>query len=550
MTEPVATVTNLDQRIHARFLAQLFLSAGLLMFVVLTLRYLLIPDVPHIPLRMLLAWVSVVLIIIPYFIARQGHIFTAGVTLIVHVMLIILAYLVLSVSQSAFQTMLAFMLLVILFASHFHTIRLTLVVAAVQLLLLFLLPLIIPVFNHSEMLKGPIPFHIVLTSMVVLFAYYRRRIEQAQRSLLAESETRFRMVSELIPNYAFSVQIEKTGLVRQEWVTDKFAQMTGYALTDIDENFNAKLFHPEDLPRYLESVEQSFKGKATSGEYRIVTKSGEVRWLRISRNVVWNTAENRLERYYGVAQDVTAQKQAENQQLDLMVQEERSRLVRDFVTAFSHDFRTSLATIETSRYLAERLMQNARSDEAAVKLSVIRKAVTHMSAQLENLNAIATLTNLQRRPTDLNQLLADVVTGYMSKAQQHNQLMVFQPNSYVPVVMADAEELRRAFRELVRNALSFTDEEGVITITTALANREVRVSIRDTGIGIAAVHLDHIFDLFYRVDSARGVNSGGVGLGLSVARMIVAAHNGTITVKSKPDEGSTFIVSLPLEVAP
>lgn len=240
-------------------------------------------------------------------------------------------------------------------------------------------------------------------------------------------------------------------------------------------------------------------------------------------------------------------RQAEKEKLDLVVQGERSKLVRDFVTALSHDFRTSLATIETSRYLADRLMQQEQYEKSITKLGAIRRAVNHMSVGFENLNAITTLNNLQRSYCDLNELVLDVVDECLEKARQNNQMIMFQPNGYIPQLKIDAEELRRAVRELLRNALSFTPTGGVVTIRAYIANDHIDISVHDTGIGIAPEHLEHIFDLFFRVDVARGVDTGGVGLGLSVAKMIVAAHGGTIEVESVVDKGSTFTIHLPMD---
>lgn len=546
LTEPVVDLPNTDDHVRARFLAQLFLLAAILLGVSLTLRYLLFPDVPQIPLRLLVAWLGTASILMPYYMVRRGQIFIAGLVLIIHIMLIIIAQLLLSVSDIAFQTTLTFMLVVILFASHFHSILLTVIVAGLQLLLLILLPFIIPVFSISEMLRGPIPLHLVLSSMAILFAFYRGKIEQAQRNSLLESEARFKMVSDFIPNYAFSIRVQPDGVIKNEWVTDEFARITGYTLEDANSNVFSKLFHPDDLPQYLESIQETYRGHGGSGEYRIYTKSGELRWLRISRNVIWDKDENRLERYYGVAQDITAQKQSASKHLDSIVQDERSKLVRDFVTAFSHDFRTSLATIETSRYLAERMVGTDQAEAAVTKLTAIRRAVNHMSAQLENLSVIATLGNLRTEAFDLKALVDEVMALHMGKARQNNQRIVFEPAEDLPMVSADADEISRALRELLRNALSFTPAGGMVTIKTELVGNEVQISLTDTGVGIAAEHQDKIFDLFYRVDSARGIDSGGVGLGLSVAKMIVVAHGGKITVTSIPKVGSTFTIHLPM----
>ncbi len=549
LTAPAMTVKDNDERIRVRFLAQLVLIVFVIITSILTLRFLLFPDVPNIQLRLIITWLSGGLLLVSYVILRKGYSVLAGIVVVIQSTLLVLGLAAISVSMVAYLSALTFLILLILFASQFYSIRFTLLVAFFHLVMMALLPSIIPFVRLEQMVKGPMTFYVVATALIVVFAYYRRRIEDVQRSQLLESEVRFKMVSDLIPNYVFSVLVEKNGLVRNDWVTEEFTRLSGYTIADIDNDFSGKLFHPDDLPRFNESVQKAYAGQSSTDDFRFFTKKGEIRWLRLSRNVVWDAAENRVVRYYGVAQDITAQKIAEAQKLDLVVQEERAKLVRDFVTAFSHDFRTSLATIETSRYLAEHLMQKSQDDQAIAKLNVIRRSVTHMSVQLQNLNVISSLTNLQRHPCDLNDLIKDVVIEYSSKAQQHDQMIVFQPNGYIPRLNADAEELRRAFRELLRNALSFMPSGGVVTIKTLLVEKDVQIVIQDTGVGISQEHLDHIFELFYRVDTARGVDSGGVGLGLSVTKMIVVAHGGTITVDSEPEVGSTFTVRLPLDKA-
>lgn len=94
------------------------------------------------------------------------------------------------------------------------------------------------------------------------------------------------MVSDLVPNYAFSVRVENNGTLRQEWVTDEFSQITGYPAKELDNNLTVRMFHPDDLPRYADELKQAHEGQSTTDEYRIITQSGDIRWLRINRHVV------------------------------------------------------------------------------------------------------------------------------------------------------------------------------------------------------------------------------------------------------------------------
>src|SRR5262249_53044232 len=113
-------------------------------------------------------------------------------------------------------------------------------------------------------------------------------------------------------------------------------------------------------------------------------------------------------------------------------------------------------------------------------------------------------------------------------------------------VVGDAARLRRLFRSLLANAVKYTDAGGTIGIRSALGADAVRVSIRDSGIGIPPESLPHVFERFYRADPARSRDTGGSGLGLSLAQWIAEAHGGSIAVESAVGRGSTFTVTLPL----
>src|SRR5262249_60620382 len=97
------------------------------------------------------------------------------------------------------------------------------------------------------------------------------------------------------------------------------------------------------------------------------------------------------------------------------------------------------------------------------------------------------------------------------------------------------------------NAIKYSPEGGTVEVDLERQDHTAVVTVRDRGIGIAAEHLPRIFDRFYRVDKARGRDQGGAGLGLSIARSIVIAHGGEISVRSSPGQGTAFSVKLPLE---
>jgi PAS domain S-box-containing protein len=135
--------------------------------------------------------------------------------------------------------------------------------------------------------------------------------KQAEEALRA-SEERYRLISELILDYAYAYEVEPDGSLKSSWITDdSFTRLTGYAWQETGSTY--KLYHPEDAPLAQKHVEEALRGQSISGEYRIITKSGELRWLHIRRKADWDPLEKRAVRLYGVAQDITERKQAEEQ---------------------------------------------------------------------------------------------------------------------------------------------------------------------------------------------------------------------------------------------
>ncbi len=115
----------------------------------------------------------------------------------------------------------------------------------------------------------------------------------------------------------------------------------------------------------------------------------------------------------------------------------------------------------------------------------------------------------------------------------------------LPVVTGDADRLAQVLRNLLSNALHHTPRGGTVTVRASADAGTVRLQIEDTGSGIAAEDLPHVFDRFYRADRSRSRRGGGAGLGLAIARQFVAAHEGEIQVESRVGQGSLFTVLLP-----
>jgi signal transduction histidine kinase len=114
------------------------------------------------------------------------------------------------------------------------------------------------------------------------------------------------------------------------------------------------------------------------------------------------------------------------------------------------------------------------------------------------------------------------------------------------MALIDRVEFARVITKLMDNAIAYTPQGGEVTLHTDMEEGWAVMTMQDTGIGISAEDIPHIFERFYRADQARSAETGGSGLGLSIVQKIVEAHNGQIHVESEPGVGSKFSIRLPI----
>lgn len=547
LIEPSTLIQDSSERLRVRFLAATYLLSTIFMLVLVPVRYLIDPEVEH-PIRQTAVSVTMGMILFAcYFLTRRGYSRFASAMMVI--VLSVLIFVLLSLADLSLATRnLNYLILLVLFASHSISLRFTIILSALHILMM--LSFFLPRMPLDQLIKGSLTFQLFATLIIVIFTDYRRRIEHERQARLAESEIRYREVSGLTPNYSYSFRSDGNGKLVKEWVTDSFQDITGYTWEELDKSGVLSLYHPDDVERQAADLQQVYAGKPITGIYRIVTKSGQVRWLQVSRNPIVDGETGRLTRYYGIAQDITDRKRVEEQQLQMALQHERSSLVNNFVSAFSHDFRTSLSIIETSRYLIQRLLAEPDRDKVQPRLDMIQKYVSHMEEQLENLRSVSALADLQRTACNLNEVMQQVMAEQGSFAQQRHQTLSFSPCTTAPIIQADTRELGHAITHLVRNAVNYTQEGGTIQCATTHSGTTVSVEIRDNGAGIAPEHIPHVFELFYRADPSRKVDLGGVGLGLSIVKMVVEAHGGTVKLESEPGKGTAFLIILPIDPTP
>ena len=225
--------------------------------------------------------------------------------------------------------------------------------------------------------------------------------------------------------------------------------------------------------------------------------------------------------------------------------------ITQFTADASHELRTPVALMRTT---AELSLRKPRPEaEYREALTQILRELETTSALIEKLMLLARADSgveaLQFAAVDLAENLRQACRQGHTLAQGKQISFQEQIANGPVVVEGDAHALQRLFLILIDNAVKYTPAEGRVTASLTDTNGFAVAEIRDTGIGITAVDLPHIFERFSRADKARSREMGGVGLGLSIARWMAEAHGGAIEIDSTPGQGSVFRIRLPLSRA-
>lgn len=233
-----------------------------------------------------------------------------------------------------------------------------------------------------------------------------------------------------------------------------------------------------------------------------------------------------------------------NEMLDRL--ESAFRRITQFTADASHELRTPVAIIRTTAEIT--LSRRRTVEEHRQAWDVVQAQAERTSQLIHDLLALARADAASEvlvfEPLDISQVVGDTCRQVAIMAEARGLTLGTQLEKGL-IVFADPEALRRVLLILLDNASKYTPASGKIEVLTNSDDRNVVIEVRDTGIGIASDDLPHIFERFYRASKDRSRDSGGAGLGLSIAQSIVVRHEGRITVESVLGSGSTFRVFLP-----
>jgi PAS domain S-box-containing protein len=369
------------------------------------------------------------------------------------------------------------------------------------------------------------------------------------------NEERYRIISELASDYAYAYRVEPDGSLVCDWITDSFKYVTGYSLDESNLIQHLEIFHPDDRPRVHQDRQQALGGATNNGEYRIMTREGEERWVQINRYPIWDSEQGRVVRLYSVAHDITFEKRAEfalleQKQMEAILRQEQemNRVHVNLMRTISHEFKVPLSVISISAEMLNKYFERYTPEQRAEKLDNILENSRRMAQLVDDVSllvrgAFHQLT-LQPALINLDQLCRASLREMQGTIGAKHHLL-FVTDEQVTYAWVDEKLVSRILINLLSNAVKYSPEHSEIEL--GLRRDHLVLTVSDHGMGIPPQEQNHIFEPFYRTSTVKNLH--GTGLGLSIVKDCIELHGGTITFNSAPGQGTVFTVRIPLSTA-
>lgn len=224
---------------------------------------------------------------------------------------------------------------------------------------------------------------------------------------------------------------------------------------------------------------------------------------------------------------------------------EQEQLRRNMISDVAHELRTPLTNL---RGYLEATRDGLIHPNAAL-VDNLHEETMLLSRLVNDLQELALTDagrlNLRLEPVDLNGIIDQSIAMLRPQAEARHLTLLVSTPAHLPVVEVDQARVGQVLRNLLNNALAHTAPGGQVTLSALVDHAQVTIMVADTGEGIPAADLAHVFDRFYRVDKSRARHTGGAGLGLAIVKQLIEAHGGCIWAESAEGEGSTFTFTLP-----
>jgi len=326
-------------------------------------------------------------------------------------------------------------------------------------------------------------------------------------------------------------------------------EMLGYDADEFEPElkFRYNLIHPDDVKFYKAELKRVKEGKASFDvECRYRHDEGHYIWFH-DRGIAYFNHKGELETIIGVLEDITTQREHQQE-----LESEFKRLkttnkdLERFASIAANDLKEPLRTISDHAALLQKEFSEIDNQNYEKYINLMREGTARVTKLID------ALLDYSKASSHKLNFKKTILQSPLHTALQNLQGLIEAKKAEVevgdmPTLHVDAAQMVRVFQNLVENAIKFNESsQPKVTISAKKLENTYEFAVRDNGIGVETENLEHIFDLFGKVDDAIPAASGGSGIGLATCKRIISRHGGNIRVESKPGEGSCFFFSLPV----
>lgn len=417
---------------------------------------------------------------------------------------------------------------------------------------------------HALYQKDGSRCHVIVTQQTTAYEAQDALILTLQDvTPLKNSEERASALTGFISDVTYTYGVDENKKLTREALSDSFSYITGFLPEEKDIlNEIRSLAHADDVEIAAQQVQDVLAGYPDSRDFRIVTKSGDVRWVKNYLHPV-KDENNRVVRLYGMTQDTTYYKRAEEAflfgtQQDIAYRMQTEEKLRNYAAelesvnreldayshTIAHDLKAPLSGILGFVELMEYFV-GVDGEKAKKYAGRVRESAEYMTRMVGQLLTLAKLRNAQEaaEKVEILPLLDAMRIRFSSAIEKENVTIELAEN--LPPAMGHAPWIEEIFANFINNAIKYKGSDNtapVIKIRGAVQDSEVRYEVEDNGIGIKPEDQAKLFEMFTRLHA---VEQEGSGLGLSIVHRIVDKLNGKVGVQSEYGKGSTFWFTLP-----
>jgi len=369
--------------------------------------------------------------------------------------------------------------------------------------------------------------------------------------MLSETNERYKMISEMITDYVYLVKGYPGDKIDVLWLLGGFEKITGYKLNHYKEAYETilKIIHPEDFKKFNEDYIPRLRNlEEIKAEYRIMSKSGETRWILDHIKPFVKPDEPDVIYQIGAVTDITEKKKYEN---EILESREKLKEIIDqkdrLFSIIAHDLKGPIsAFVGMSKMFSENLNELTLT-ELQEYTENMHKSASHILELLENLLEWSRVQRGKKQfnPERLNiRLVLKNVADLLINSYKLKEVALNLEIENDAYVFADLQMLNTIFRNLISNALKFSFRGEKVEVRLSEFENKYIVSIKDYGIGMDDELKSKLFNPTEKVSRTGTEEESSTGLGLLLCKEFIDYHKGRIWVESQPNLGSTFFVEL------